>query len=86
VSDPAYREAGYRAMAAALAAGDVPCHHGCGRRATSPDHVPPLGRHAHIAGSGCCALAPSCLPCQRSQGARERNRRRHPATTSRRWL
>lgn len=87
----AYGERAYRDMAAALTtAADrgmgVPCWRGCGRAATSPDHVPALARHDHQAGSGCCTLVPSCLPCQRTQGARIRNTRtRTRATASRRW-
>jgi hypothetical protein len=38
-----------------------------GAPATEPDHVPPLSRHRHVEGSGCCRLRPACGPCQRRQ-------------------
>lgn len=38
-----------------------------GDPADSADHVPPLSRHTHIPGSGCCVLRPACLPCQHKQ-------------------
>src|SRR5882672_1705931 len=40
-----------------------------GRRvvATEADHQPPLARHRHVDGSGCCRLVPSCAPHQRQQ-------------------
>jgi hypothetical protein len=31
--------------------------------ANSADHYPPLYRHHHRNGSGCCRLQPMCLPC-----------------------
>jgi hypothetical protein len=44
----------------------------CGeRRATVPDHYPPLSAHPHVEGSGCCKLLPHCLRCSRVQGARQ---------------
>ena len=71
-----YDERGYRAAKAAIEAERPPCWRGCGRVATSPDHVPPLDAHDHQAGSGCCALLPACLPCQAAHGARLGNSRR----------
>lgn len=38
-----------------------------GARATEVDHVPPVSRHRHVDGSGCCRLQPACGPCQRRQ-------------------
>lgn len=38
-----------------------------GAAATEADHVPPLSRHVHVEGSGCCRLQPACGPCQRRQ-------------------
>lgn len=38
-----------------------------GAPATSCDHEPPLSRHTHIEGSGCCLLRPACTPCQLRQ-------------------
>jgi hypothetical protein len=38
-----------------------------GARATEADHDPPLSRHRHVEGSGCCRLRPACGPCQRRQ-------------------
>jgi hypothetical protein len=37
--------------------------------ATTADHDPPLSRHAHVAGSGCCRLQPACAPCQSRQAS-----------------
>ena len=72
-----YGEAGYRAALDVLRHGDaLPCWHGCGRRATTPDHVPALADHRHVAGSGCCQLRPSCVPCNLATGAATGNRRR----------
>ena len=31
--------------------------------------MPPLSRHQHVEGSGCCRSLPACGPCQREQGA-----------------
>lgn len=45
------------------------CVH-CGQRpATEADHQPPISRHRHLKGSGCCKQVPSCSPCARRQGA-----------------
>lgn len=38
-----------------------------GAPATSADHVPPLSRHRHVEGSGCCRLRPACAACQQRQ-------------------
>jgi hypothetical protein len=35
-----------------------------GDPADSLDHHPPLSRHHHIEGSGCCLLRPACMRCQ----------------------
>lgn len=82
-----YAEPAYRAARARLAKWPVLCWRGCGRVATTPDHVPALARHAHVPGSGCCELLPSCGPCNMGDGARigNRNRTRLAPTASRRW-
>jgi hypothetical protein len=41
----------------------------CGEPATELDHDPPISRHVHVEGSGCCRSLPACGPCQRKQGA-----------------
>lgn len=33
----------------------------------SSDHDPPLSRHVHVEGSGCCVLRPGCRACQGKQ-------------------
>jgi len=38
-----------------------------GAPATSCDHEPPLSRHHHIEGTGCCLLRPACTACQGKQ-------------------
>lgn len=38
-----------------------------GAPATSSDHDPPLSRHNHIEGTGCCRLRPGCSACQGKQ-------------------
>jgi hypothetical protein len=38
-----------------------------GDPANSLDHEPPLSRHHHIEGSGCCLLRPACMRCQTKQ-------------------
>lgn len=70
-----YRERGYLATRAWLARNPVRCVWCNWRRATSPDHDPPLQSHAHVEGSGCCRLLPSCVPCQSLQGGLLRWRR-----------
>jgi hypothetical protein len=72
----ATNDAAYRAMVQHLKAVEIQCWRGCGNRATSPDHHPPVTHHQHVRGSGCCELRPSCLPCQKRQGAAITNARR----------
>ena len=38
-----------------------------GAPATSTDHDPPLSRHRHVEGSGCCRMQPACWACQQRQ-------------------
>lgn len=38
-----------------------------GDPADSADHSPPLSRHEHHEGSGCCRLLPACMRCQGEQ-------------------
>ena len=38
-----------------------------GAPADSADHTPPLSRHEHHEGSGCCRVRPACMPCQGEQ-------------------
>lgn len=71
-----YGEREYRTARVVLAGGEYLCWHGCGRRATTPDHVPALAEHRHVAGTGCCQLRPSCVPCNLRSGAALGNRRR----------
>lgn len=78
-----YAEAEYRAMRDVLEHGDVACWRRCGRRATTPDHVPALADHDHERGSGCCQLRPSCQPCNLRAGAALGNRRRRAGSRSR---
>jgi hypothetical protein len=33
----------------------------------SADHLPPISRHTHVNGSGCCILRPACMRCQARQ-------------------
>ncbi|HEY6416343.1 MAG TPA: hypothetical protein VIX41_08900 [Acidimicrobiales bacterium] len=82
-----YGERVYREAKQVLARTPTPCSWGCGRRATTPDHVPALAAHRHIPGSGCCVLVPACGPCNYGRGARLRNRTRVGARpgASRRW-
>lgn len=47
-----------------------------GARATEAGHVPPLARHRHIEGSGCCRLVPACGPCQRREAVELANETR----------
>jgi hypothetical protein len=51
----------------ALLAGSPSCSY-CPTPATEADHVPPLSRHFHRQGSGCCILVPSCFHHGRVQG------------------
>jgi hypothetical protein len=38
-----------------------------GDPADSSDHTPPLSRHEHHEGSGCCRQQPACMRCQGEQ-------------------
>lgn len=38
-----------------------------GAPADSVDHDPPLSRHTHVEGAGCCRLRPACMSCQSKQ-------------------
>jgi hypothetical protein len=66
-----HRSAAYRRAKAELAAGVVVCWECKERRASVPDHFPPLRAHVHVEGSGCCRLLPHCLACSRAQGGRQ---------------
>ena len=57
-------------MKAALAESWVTCPYCKWRRATSPDHVPPLSAFAPGCWTG--TLVPSCLRCNMSRGGAER--------------
>jgi hypothetical protein len=69
MANPAYASVTYRRNRADLLAGDPVCVHCRRRPATEADHQPPLKLHAHLHGSGCCELVPSCSTCARRQGA-----------------
>jgi hypothetical protein len=47
-----------------------------GAPATEADHVPPLSRHRHVEGSGCCRVRAACGPCQRRQAVNLANETR----------
>lgn len=53
-----------------------------GDPATEADHVPPLSRHRHVDGSGCCKLQPACGPCQRRQAVTLANETRRAAAVA----
>lgn len=72
-----HRSAAYLRAKAELAAGVVVCWECKTRRATVPDHSPPLTAHVHVEGSGCCRLLPHCLTCSRAQGGRQAAVTRH---------
>ena len=58
----------YRKLRAALLG--LPCELQLvceGDPADSADHSPPLSRHEHVEGSGCCVLRPACMRCQGEQ-------------------
>ncbi|WP_162941998.1 hypothetical protein [Desertimonas flava] len=61
--------------------------HLCGKvGARSIDHVPALGLHTHVAGSGCCRLLPAHLSCNQESGGwrvANANRRRRGARVKR---
>lgn len=81
-----YDEPEHRALLATLKLGPVLCWRGCHRRATTVDHVPPLARHAHRAGTRCCELRPACAHCNYSTGSRLARRTQRAAATSRTWV
>lgn len=85
-----YRERYYRAASAELRAHPRPCGTpGCAAVATTLDHVPPLGLHRHVAGSGCCVVVAKCRRCNLGAGARiaaaRKTRRTARPGASRRW-
>lgn len=49
----------YRRARAQLLAGNPVCHWGCGRRATTADHEPPI----EVVGYPHLSLVPACGPC-----------------------
>ena len=69
----------YQQARARLLASRPSCHV-CGLPgADSADHVPPIHRHHHVEGSGCCVLKPAHLRCNirtSSPGWKSVNRRR----------
>lgn len=77
---------GYRTRRAQLIG--QPCWRGCGRTATTADHVPPLAQWAadHPGQPWQGELRPSCAPCQHIDGGwRLVNRlRQHRATSTQR--
>jgi hypothetical protein len=90
VAAPAYNDPAHVAFVAALRRYPTPCYvAGCGDRATTGDHVPPLGLHTHVRGSGCCSERPSCVRHNLGAGravAIERARREsRRAFASRAW-
>ena len=66
----------YQQARAKLLAGNPMCWRDCGRRAVEADHDPPLSRHPHLEGSGCCVLRASCAKCQRRQATQLANETR----------
>ena len=64
-----YPTARYRRERTAVLAGSPLCVHCHVRPAVEADHQPPLSCHAHVPGTGCCQLVPSCFRCGRRQGA-----------------
>jgi len=48
-----------------------------GAPSTSLDHTPPLSRHDHVEGSGCCHLRPGCAACQQKQAKTLAGETRH---------
>jgi hypothetical protein len=71
-----YSSASYLRGRAQLLAPRPPCHEpGCDRPAVVADHDPPLSRHQHLEGAGCCVLRPHCRYHSDAQGARLRNTR-----------
>ena len=70
----AYSDPAYKAMKAALAVEWVVCPYCKWRRATSPDHVPPLSEFPPGLWRG--RLVPACLKCNMARGGADRQRRR----------
>jgi len=83
-SEPEWYGPEYRAERRAILRGDPPCAYGCGRPATTADHVPALASHHHREGSGCCQLVPACAPCNQHAGAVLGNRIRRDGARLRR--
>jgi hypothetical protein len=73
------RDAAYLAAKRRFQQGDLPCHHGCGRPGTTPDHDPPLDGTNPALWNG--RFLPACQPCQSRQGAAITNAKR----AKRRW-
>jgi hypothetical protein len=86
-----YRDPEYRAASDDLKAHPRLCATPrCHAVASTLDHVPPLGLHHHVRGSGCCVLVGKCVRCNLGAGARiaaaRRTRRTRPRPgASRRW-
>ena len=57
----------YQRMRRRLLASGPRCAHCKRRRAQTADHQPPISRHVHRSGTGCCVLLPSCFDCMRLQ-------------------
>lgn len=67
---PAYQEREYQAARRDLKESpDTACTY-CGRPADTLDHTPPLSRHEHVRGSGCCDTVPACRACNCAGGGR----------------
>jgi len=66
----------YEQLRAALLAGNPPCWWGCGRPATTADHVPPLGECGYVHYN----LVPACEICNYGRGNKKR-----PVDASRVW-
>lgn len=78
-----YNDPDYRRARAWLKANPQPCWRGCGRTATTLDHVPAIMEHTHQRGARCCELRPACLRCNTSDGAAKGNAKRNPSSG---WL
>ena len=65
----------YRKERARILDGDPLCWKGCGRTATTADHVPALALHTHVRGTDCCVLLPCCAKHNASSGGRIGGRR-----------
>ena len=75
-----YNDPDYRRAKAWLKANPQPCWRGCGRTATTLDHVPAIMEHTHQRGARCCELRPACLTCNSSDGAAKGNAKRNPSS------